>query len=600
MNESSASGMTPATSHPLIAPGARIGKYEVVHRIACGGMAEIYLARASGIHGFEKYVVLKRILPQYADNEDFVRMFLKEARVAASLDHANIAQVHDIGETSGGTFFTMEYLHGEDLRRVMSQVMRSRQRLPLEHALEIAMRAASGLHFAHERRGPDGRPLGIVHRDISPSNIVVTYDGGVKLVDFGIAKLAADPELSQRQALKGKLAYVSPEQLHNWPLDRRTDVFSLGVVLYEITTHRRLFKGRTDVETMKSVLEGIVPPPATVVPGYPAALERIVLRALARSPEDRYQSARDLQVDLETFVHEERLRLSPAALAGWMEQTFGAKQELWHTMPTSAGVTPPGTPGPVREPTEVTKVTSSPRPRARPPAALSGPSSVPQAPSEVAPRAPRRGWPAAVAVLASAALAALGGGFWYSRAGSRADSRASAGTSAVVLVAERGQVAVESGAVATAAPPGAQPSFAAILPPAAAQAASAPARGAAGSTADGRSSAPAAARRAGRAAASGGAARGGSFSTTFAHRESDIRRCFLDHPGARSTELSLRFDIERDGHVGSVSVQPASVASGPLGACLAAVGKSTVFPKQAAPVTFRIPLTVEAGSQNAR
>ena len=472
-----------------------------------------------------------------------------------------------------------------------------RQRLPLEHALDIAMRAASGLHFAHERRGPDGRPLGIVHRDISPSNIVVTYDGGVKLVDFGIAKLATDPELSHRQALKGKLAYVSPEQLHNQPLDRRTDLFSLGVVLYEITTHRRLFKGATDVETMKSVLAGVVPPPTTIVPGYPAALERIVLRALARSPDDRYQSARDLQVDLETFVHDERLRLSPAALAEWMEQTFGAKQELWHTMPTSAGATAGtgATPEPSREPTEVTKVTSSPRRRVPSRSSLSGPPAAPGAPRGAAPPRARRAW---LAVLVMLPLAATGGAFWYARAGSAADTRLPGGTSPVVLVAERGQVAVESGGVAPAVA-AASPAFAALPPPTAPRAVSASgAAPAPGSTLDGRPPAPS--RRAGRAVAAAGATRGGSFSTTFARRESDIRRCFLDHPGVRSTELSLRFDVERDGHVGSVAVQPASVANGPLGACLAAIGKSTVFPKQAAPVTFRIPLTVETAGKKTR
>ena len=240
MSENSAA-QTFAGSGVPVPPGARIGKYEVVHRIATGGMAEIFLVRAVGIYGFEKYVVLKRILPQHAASEEFVKMFLKEARVAASLDHANIAQVHDIGEAGGSTFFTMEYLHGEDLRHIVRYLDSRALRLPLEHALSIVIGAAAGLHFAHEKKGPDGRSLGIVHRDVSPANIVVTYDGGVKLVDFGIAKLATDPELSQRYALKGKLAYMSPEQLHNLPVDRRSDVFSLGIVLYEITTHARLF-----------------------------------------------------------------------------------------------------------------------------------------------------------------------------------------------------------------------------------------------------------------------------------------------------------------------------------------------------------------------
>ncbi|HXU62946.1 MAG TPA: serine/threonine-protein kinase [Polyangia bacterium] len=259
MNDASPREVVPgAPSGPLIEPGARIGKYDVVQRIACGGMAEIYLARVNGIYGFEKPVVLKRILPQYAANMEFVRLFLKEARVAATLDHANIAHVYDIDETGGSTFFTMEYLHGEDLRQIMRRLDESALELPLEHALQIAMAAASGLHFAHEKRASNGQSLGIVHRDISPANIVVTFDGGVKVVDFGIAKLAADPELSHRYSLKGKLAYMSPEQLHNAPIDRRSDVFSLGIVLYEITTRTRLFKRADEVHTMKAVLEGVI------------------------------------------------------------------------------------------------------------------------------------------------------------------------------------------------------------------------------------------------------------------------------------------------------------------------------------------------------
>src|SRR6185369_4355542 len=272
----------------------------------------------------------------------------------ASLDHANIAHVYEIGEMGRDTFFTMEYLHGEDLRYISRDLERRGLRLPLEHALEIVIGAASGLQFAHDKRGPDGRSLGIVHRDISPANIVVTYDGGVKVVDFGIAKLGADPELSQRYALKGKLAYMSPEQLHNLPVDRRSDLFALGIVLYEITTQDRLFKGATEVQTMKAAMEGVVPPPSTHVPGYPAALERIVLRSLARAPEDRYQSARELQLELEAFVHEERIRLSPAALAEWMEKTFGPKQEIWHSLPAPPPA--PAEPSVPREGTARTKV----------------------------------------------------------------------------------------------------------------------------------------------------------------------------------------------------------------------------------------------------
>jgi serine/threonine protein kinase len=571
MSEVSAATTNTSSSGAQMAPGTRIGKYEIVHRIACGGMAEIYLARVSGIYGFEKYVVLKRILPQYAANDEFVHMFLKEARVAASLDHTNIAHVYDIGEVGRDTFFTMEYLHGEDLRYIIRDLERRGLRLPLEHALEIVIGAAAGLHFAHDKRGPDGRSLGIVHRDVSPANIVVTYDGGVKVVDFGIAKLAADPELSQRYALKGKLAYMSPEQLHNAPVDRRSDLFALGIVLYEITTQVRLFKGATEVQTMKAVMEGVVPLPSTHVPGYPAALERIVLRALARSPEDRYQSARELQLELEAFVHDERIRLSPAALAEWMEKTFGPKQEIWHTLPAPQ----PAEPSVRKEPTVKTKVVSRADVAAMPNAAAVGFSVPIDLTTTGQPR--RRSW-AVPAMLAVIALVATGGAMWQTRGRSGVDGRPA--VRPVVVVAEQGHVAVEQGAASPPPPsapvPGPAPALASAPPVPATRVAPVPAS------------------RAKRAADPAGATRGSGYSATFARRETDIRRCFLEHPsGASSTEISLRFEVGQDGHVASVAVLPPAVGAAPLGACLAAVGKSTVFAKQAAPLTFRIPLTVQ-------
>jgi serine/threonine protein kinase len=574
MGESSAAD-TAALPTGLLAPGAHVGRYEVVQRIACGGMAEIYLARASGIYGFEKYVVLKRILPQYAANAEFVRMFLKEARVAASLDHANIAHVYDIGETGGSTFFAMEYLHGEDLRQIVRELERRNEKLPLEHALEIVMGAAAGLHFAHDKRRPDGVSLGIVHRDVSPANIVVTYDGGVKLVDFGIAKLAADPELSQRYALKGKLAYMSPEQLHNLPVDRRSDVFALGIVLYEITTHTRLFKGATEVQTMKAVMEGVVPSPSSLLPGYPPALERIVLRALAMNPDERYQSGRELQIDLEAFVLDQRIRVSPTALAEWMERTFGPKQEIWHTLAQSPKTATPHVPG---EPTAATKVVEHEGLSGGTPIAIPAGVSVAIEFSKPVGRPRRRRWPlvaAAAVVMAGAAT------LWLARGRLDAALKGPEISSPVVLVAERGNVAMEN---ATVTPPAPVP-----VAPAAPTPAPLP-----DSTPPRAAAVPASSPHAKRAVESPGAARPASFSTTFARRESDIRRCFMEHPGGSgTTEISLRFTVERDGHVGSLDVLPASVASSSLGACLGAVGKSTVFSKQAAPVTFRIPLTVQ-------
>jgi len=447
--------------------GTRVGKYEIVQRLAFGGMAEIYLARASGIHGFEKYVVLKRILPQYAADKEFVRMFLREAKLAATLDQANIAHVYDIGEVGGGYFYTMEYLHGEDLRAMMRALKSRELRMPLEHAIGIVLGAASGLHYAHEKKGADGRGLGIVHRDVSPSNIVVTFDGGVKVVDFGIAKVTSDPELSRGYSFKGKLAYMSPEQMNLQPIDRRSDVFSLGVVLYEITTHKRLFTGSTDIEVVRQMLKGGVPRPSLQCADYPADLEPIVTRALEKDPDRRYATARELQRDLEAFARRHAVPVSSTAMAEWMESTFGPKIEAWHDQPAGEE-TPVTSPELVAVPAAgersgATKIVSGRPDVIDEPAAVvaAAPSAVVVSPvvpasprplSAVAPPPRRRVLPrvmAAGALLVMVALAVV----TLARRRPVAPSavEAAPGTSVVMLVAEGGNVAIEHG-TATAAP----------------------------------------------------------------------------------------------------------------------------------------------------
>jgi len=550
-----------------IAPGTKLGKYRVLHRIAFGGMAEIYLARASGIQGFQKYVVLKRILPQYAANHELIRMFLQEARLAAILDHANIAQVHDIGEEDGTFFFTMEYLHGEDVRVMMRKLLERGDRVPLEHALHILIDAAAGLHFAHEKKGPDGTSLGIVHRDLSPSNIVVTYAGGVKVVDFGVAKIATDPELSGRQSLKGKLAYMSPEQVTQGTVDRRSDVFALGIVLYEVTVGRRLFKGAGEVETLRAVLETKVTRPCEVVPDYPPELERIVMKALQRAPEQRYQSARDLQLDLESFARDQKLEVSSAALAEWMEGAFGPKLEIWHTLP----LPPSDSSDPSDSPAEHTGATRKVTHAELSPAG-GGPAS--QA------RARRRTLATAIGVMT---LLLIGGAaFAWVYTGGRQPTPAGTGTEtqAVLLVAENGSVAIEPRAPA--------PVVTAISPPPPATLPAAPEAAPAA-----RVPPPSSARRT-RAARTPSASGPEALSAAVASRSAEIRRCFTssDAPPA-ADEISLRFEVGVDGSPRSVAVLPATVAATPLGSCLAKVGRATTFSAQPAPITFRIPVTVQ-------
>jgi hypothetical protein len=285
-------------------------------------MAELYLARSRGIEGFEKVVVLKRILPQYAQNRDFVTMFLDEARLSATLQHPNIAQVHDIGQWHGSYFFTMEYIHGQDVRGILQAAARRHQRIPLAQALTMITGAAAGLHAAHEKRSLDGRPLRIVHRDVSPSNVLVSYDGGVKVVDFGVAKAAQRQTETQAGTLKGKIAYMSPEQCLGKPLDRRSDIFSLGILLYELTTGRRLFKGDAEFAVMQRIVNEDVTPPSHLVASYPPDLEAIVVKALRRERDERYSTAQDLQLDLESFASAHRLALSQVMLARFMQTLF--------------------------------------------------------------------------------------------------------------------------------------------------------------------------------------------------------------------------------------------------------------------------------------
>jgi serine/threonine protein kinase len=300
----------------------RIGRFEVLRYVAAGGMAEIYLVRASGIAGFEKTLVLKRIHPDHADDPQFIEMFLDEARLAATLDHPNIVHVHDIGESDGSYFFTMEYVRGASVLAIQRAVRRTGRSLGLAPALAIVAGAAGGLHYAHEhKRG--GKPLDIVHRDVSPSNVLVTFDGGVKLVDFGIAKAAARRTQTTTGTVKGKHGYMSPEQCRGGAVDRRSDIFALGILLFELTTGSTLFPGDNEFEVVHKVCNEPVPRPSSVVADYPAALERIVLRALEREPDARFATARDLELELDDFARDHKLSLSTVTLTETMRELLG-------------------------------------------------------------------------------------------------------------------------------------------------------------------------------------------------------------------------------------------------------------------------------------
>ncbi|MFN0248867.1 MAG: protein kinase domain-containing protein [Kofleriaceae bacterium] len=319
----------PGVRPRFLAPGDKLGKFELIRQIAIGGMAELYLARTMGIEGFEKLVVVKRILPQYAENQQFVSMFLNEARLSATLHHPNITQVYDIGVEDGDYFFSMEYVHGEDLGRLHATATENGVPMSLDAALTLVAGLCAGLHYAHTKAGPDGKPLEVVHRDVSPSNVLVSYDGGVKLVDFGIARAGSAPATT-RGGLKGKIAYMSPEQCKGEAkLDRRSDIFSIGTILYELTTGRLPFLEQNEYAVLNNIVNVEVPRPSTIVPSYAPALEAIVLKALSRDPAQRYASALELQKEIEDFAHENRIRVSPLVLARLMSTLFPARLEEW-------------------------------------------------------------------------------------------------------------------------------------------------------------------------------------------------------------------------------------------------------------------------------
>jgi eukaryotic-like serine/threonine-protein kinase len=272
------------------------GKYALMKKIAKGGMAELFLALQHSVAGFEKIVVIKRILPEMTRDPAFVEMLLTEARVAATLSHPNVVQTFDVGEIEGTYFIAMEHIHGEDIRGIVRQMKRvGKLDFPLSLALHIGIGLCAGLAYAHGKRGLDGVPMNIVHRDISPQNIVVTFSGDVKIVDFGVAKSDSKfQNFTESGKLKGKIPYMSPEQARGANVDWRSDVFSAGILLYELTTGKRLFKGESEYETMRMICERPYARPAEIVAGYAPELDRIVMKALTRDRDLRYQSAREI------------------------------------------------------------------------------------------------------------------------------------------------------------------------------------------------------------------------------------------------------------------------------------------------------------------
>jgi eukaryotic-like serine/threonine-protein kinase len=303
----------------------KFGKYLLLERINVGGMAEVFKAKTFGVAGFERILAIKRILPSLVEDDEFIRMFIDEARIAVQLNHANIVQIYELGKHGEHYYIAMEYLPSRDVRTILDRMRASGQLMPIGQAAYICSKACEGLDYAHRRRDPSGQPMNIVHRDVSPQNILITFEGEVKVIDFGIAKAANRASKTQAGVLKGKFGYMSPEQVRGLPIDRRSDIFAVGVLLYEMLTGERLFIGESDFSTLERVRNADVIPPTTFNKKITPELEQIVLKALARETEDRYQWSSDLAEDLQGFLIDNRSLYNAKRLALFMKDAWAAE-----------------------------------------------------------------------------------------------------------------------------------------------------------------------------------------------------------------------------------------------------------------------------------
>ncbi len=372
------------------APQRVIGRYALYGEIAAGGMATVHAGRLLGPVGFSRTVAIKRLHPQYAKDPEFVSMFLDEARVAARIQHPNVVSTLDVVALEGELFLVMEYVEGESLARMLRTLRSEKRLMPPKIAGSIICNALYGLHAAHEAKSERGEPLGIVHRDVSPQNILVGVDGAARVLDFGVAKAAGRVQTTREGQVKGKLAYMPPEQLAGEKVDRRLDVYAASVCLWETLTSRRLFDGENEGAVLQQVLNGKVTPPSELVEGLPAGVDEIILKGLRRNPNDRYQTAREMAVDLEdvlgveiprrvgAFVEEcagesiarraarikeiESNSTDPSADAK-LSEISGVSQAS--AMAPVAGLALPGARPPSSSSTSLEAITPAPRPRSR-------------------------------------------------------------------------------------------------------------------------------------------------------------------------------------------------------------------------------------------
>jgi tetratricopeptide (TPR) repeat protein len=305
----------------------RFGKYLLLEKLATGGMAQLYRAKIIGVEGFEKFIAIKQILPHLAHEEELITSFIDEAKLAALLNHQNIVQIYDFGSMEDSYFITMEFLFGKDLRAVNAKAKEKGSPVSLENALYLISKVCAGLDYAHKLKDFQGKSLNIIHRDISPQNVFLTYEGDVKIVDFGIAKAASQSTITQVGMIKGKVAYMSPEQAAGKVIDHRSDIFATGILLYELVAGRRMFQGDDTLQILSKVREAEFTPLGTLKGGLPEKLYDIVAKALAKEPEDRYQSLADMQADIEECIFRLNLRPSGRSMAEYLKLLFAEEIE---------------------------------------------------------------------------------------------------------------------------------------------------------------------------------------------------------------------------------------------------------------------------------
>lgn len=325
MITASETGMMQQTGE--IGPGHVLGRYELLLPIAAGGMAMVWAARLKGTRGFQKIVAVKTMLPKLSEDEQFEQMFLDEASLASEIHHPHVVEILDLGEQSGVLFLVMEWIDGVPLNQLM-KAARSGGGVPISVAVRVAMQACAGLHAAHELKNAEGKLVGLVHRDVSPQNVLVTYDGVAKVVDFGVAKATAlGGGATVAGQIKGKVAYMAPEQVKGGAIDRRVDVFAMGIVLYALTTGKHPFRRESEAATMYNICAPQpVMPPRKVVAGYPAELERVLLQALAKDPDRRFQTANEMLKALDQLPSSLRAS-TDEEVALFVRSLFGAKRE---------------------------------------------------------------------------------------------------------------------------------------------------------------------------------------------------------------------------------------------------------------------------------